>query len=250
MTPQQISYLHAHINDRPRTDVAKAAGVCLKTLYRFVREHGGELLYERSKRNKKWERIVRQHYHHMSGHEIERRFGITHGRANKIARSLGLKHSPELEQRIREDGNRNLRNTRTPESYMQAAKKRKARRRIDELRAWEGKEQLTKLRLKTMPHKSYQAKWHLIRHFNYFAVDGEPYILGYDEDTRRNAREQHYTEKYGLRFLQADEEQDKHLHLTNGQNTAWHTEIAERWHTGMECLSSTSTTCALTRKKR
>ena len=50
VTPQQRAYILAHLNDRPRTAVARAAGVSTATLYRIVRQAGGELLHERATR--------------------------------------------------------------------------------------------------------------------------------------------------------------------------------------------------------
>lgn len=41
VTPQQRAYILAHLNDRPRTAVARAAGVSTATLYRIVRQAGG-----------------------------------------------------------------------------------------------------------------------------------------------------------------------------------------------------------------
>ena len=41
ITQAQVDYVLAHINDRPRRKVAEAAGICMSTMYRIVREHGG-----------------------------------------------------------------------------------------------------------------------------------------------------------------------------------------------------------------
>ena len=91
LRPETREYIIAHINDRPRTAVARAAGVSISTVYNIARKVGAEMLVERTRRNPEWEAIVRKFYPTMAGHEIERDFGITFNRANKIAADLGLK---------------------------------------------------------------------------------------------------------------------------------------------------------------
>ena len=36
LTQEQMDYIKAHINDYPRKEVAKAAGVTLHTLYKYI----------------------------------------------------------------------------------------------------------------------------------------------------------------------------------------------------------------------
>lgn len=43
ITQQQVDYIRAHANDRPRVKVARDAGVSVSTLYRIVHEAGGEM---------------------------------------------------------------------------------------------------------------------------------------------------------------------------------------------------------------
>lgn len=103
ITPEQRQYILAHLNDRPRTEVARAAGVAMTTVYRIVRANKGTLDYGRSRRNPEWERIVREHYPTMAGHEIERKFGLTRNRANVIARRLGVSHTAETLARLQRE---------------------------------------------------------------------------------------------------------------------------------------------------
>lgn len=74
MTDEQRAYLLEHINDRPRTEVAKAVGLSVWTVWKFARENGGEMLYRHSD---SYMQIVIDNYRNMSGREIVRRFGIT-----------------------------------------------------------------------------------------------------------------------------------------------------------------------------
>ena len=41
LTKEQIDYIKVHINDYPRKKVAKAAGVTLHTLYKYITILGG-----------------------------------------------------------------------------------------------------------------------------------------------------------------------------------------------------------------
>ena len=62
-----------------------------------------------------------------------------------------------------------------------------------------GLEPLTRLHVKTMPYKAYKAKWHLCRRYGYMEAGGDPYVLLYDDQTRR-IDEGFYERKYKLRF--------------------------------------------------
>lgn len=204
LTEEQKAYIVAHINDRPRMAVAKAAGCHVSTVYGIVRKYGGDLRYDLSRRNSEWERIVRENYATMSGHEIERKFGMTVNRANKIARRLGLKHSAETEARLLRERILTLAKTRGNADIKARARKWVARRRLDEMRMWEGRPRLTRFRLRTINIKAYRAKWHLMKFYGYYACDGEPYTLLYDSGTRRRlgtrCDEAYYSSKYKLKF--------------------------------------------------
>ncbi len=90
ITQQQADYIRAHVNDRPRVKVARDAGVSLDTVYRIVREAGGEMRYEHTRRNPEHVEIVRRCYPVMTTREIADRYGINYGRINKIAAELGV----------------------------------------------------------------------------------------------------------------------------------------------------------------
>lgn len=207
ITEEQEAYIKAHINDRPRVDVARKAGISVNTLYVYVRLFGGEKRYELSTRDAEWERIVRENYPFMSGHEIERKFNITRNRANKIAHSLGLKHNDETIARLKRERVESATRARNASSEAKRKAKWKARRRLDEMRVWEGKPQKTRFRFRVMSQKAYKAKWCLCNKRGYIEST-DPYILLYDKHTKRtvsNMRycgtEKFYEEKYKLKFL-------------------------------------------------
>lgn len=219
LTPQQRAYILAHLNDRPRTAVARAAGCSVTSVYRLVRAHSGTMLYERAKRNPEWERIVREYYPTMAGHEIERRFGITPNRANIIARELGIRHTPETEARLQSETKERLRQARKNIDHEKRARRWKARRRLDQYRVWDGKPQQTAFRFSTMTKRANKCKHYLISTYGYIAVEDEPYTLLYDHTTRRRpldgckwGTERYYTEKYKLTFkeLKTDDTEEQH----------------------------------------
>lgn len=207
LTSAQRAYILAHLNDRPRMEVARKAGVSVATVYRLVRENGGEMLENRNRRNPEWVRIVREYYPTMAGHEIERRFGISPNRANKIAQDLGLKHAPETEARLQHEKAERLRTNRAKIDQKAKVAKWKARRRLDQFRVWQGIPQRTNFRFPSMTARAYKAKHYLMRTYGYLACEDEPYTLFYDSETKRrsydgrkNGTESYYAQKYHLKF--------------------------------------------------
>ena len=199
ITQAQVDYVLAHINDRPRVKVARDAGVSLDTLYRIVREAGGELRHDLSTKREGIEDTVRAYYPTMTAPEICARFGYSKTRVNMWARRLGVRHSAETEQRIKTESMARLAEARAQMDYKAAHDKWRRKRRYDELRVMSGLRPLTKFRMKAMQRKAYQAKWNLCRKWGYTTADGEPYTLYYDGTTRR-MDESYYTKKYGLKF--------------------------------------------------
>ena len=135
LTQQQVDYIRAHANDRPRTKVARDAGVSMCTLYRIVREAGGEMRHDLSRRNREHWEIVRRCYPVMTTREIADKYGILYGRVNKIARELGVRHSPEVRERMRAENAERVRASRSKIDFAASAAKRKRKRRYDELKA-------------------------------------------------------------------------------------------------------------------
>lgn len=210
LRPETREYIIAHINDRPRTAVARAAGVSISTVYNIARKVGAEMLVERTRRNPEWEAIVRKFYPTMAGHEIERDFGITFNRANKIAADLGLKHTPETEEKLRQEARKRIKDNLKKVDDKARIKKWKVRRRMDELRIMEGKPQRTKLKFRDTPKRTYKIKSHLVREYGYIKSPDDPYTLFYDVNTKRRivgpkstrkiGTEQYYENKYHLKF--------------------------------------------------
>lgn len=199
VTQWQRDYIVAHINDRPRTDVARAAGVSVHTVYRLVREHGGELRHELATRRPDAEDIVRRCYPVMATADISAKYGISHGTVNKIAAELGVTHGPEVLRRMGDERNARLAAAREATDREEAQRKRRITRRMDELRFLSGQPQRTRFRFKAMPVRIHKAKWHLCRKYGYMADGTDAYTLRYGGGTRR-VREAYYEGKYKLTF--------------------------------------------------
>lgn len=117
----------------------------------------------------------------------------------KFAKKLGLKHTDATIKRIKR---KQMENLRLAHSEVVNAKRKKTRARVqmmEEFRAISGKPQLTKIRMKQMPTNAYNARYHLVRKYGYFTYDGEPYVLGYDQNTKR-CNEEYFKKKYGFKF--------------------------------------------------
>lgn len=193
----------AHINDRPRVRVAEAAGICMSTVYRIMRENGGELRHDLSRRNSEHWEIVRRCYPAMTTREIADKYGILYGRVNKIARELGVRHSPEVRERMRAENAERVRASRSKIDFAASAAKRKRKRRYDELRIMSGLPQRTRFKFAKLTTQGRQTVWRMVKKRNYFQMDGEPRTLYYDGDTRRVYTEARLAKKYGLHFVAA-----------------------------------------------
>lgn len=207
ITDEQRAYIIAHINDRPRTKVARDAGVSLNTINRIAHEVGGVMLYEWTRRNPELERIVRENYATMSGGEIGHKYGMRKALVNEIARELGLKHNAETIERLKRENIERLKANCAKCDQKAKTSKWKRKRRTDELRYLSGQPQQTRFKFATITHRAYQAKWSLCKRYGYYQCEGEPYTLLYDEATHRlsERREAHYTDKFRLQFCQCEE---------------------------------------------
>ena len=203
ITQAQVDYVLAHINDRPRRKVAEAAGICMSTMYRIVREHGGELRYDLSTRHEGIEDTVRAYYPTMTAPEICARFGYSKTRVNTWAKRLGVRHTPETEQRIKTESMARLAEARAQMDYKAAHDKWKRKRRYDELRVMSGLPQRTRFKFAALSTQGRQTVWRMVRKHNYFQMDGEPRTLYYDGETRRVHTEARLAKKYGLHFVAA-----------------------------------------------
>lgn len=203
ITQAQVDYVLAHINDRPRRKVAEAAGLSITTVYLIVREHGGELRHDLSTKREGIEDTVRAYYPTMTAPEICARFGYSKTRVNMWARRLGVRHSAETEERIRQENMARLAEAKKHIDYKAMGERLKRKRRMDELRMLSGLPQRTRFKFAALSTQGRQTVWRMVRKHNYFQMDGEPRTLYYDGETRRVHTEARLAKKYGLHFVAA-----------------------------------------------
>lgn len=205
ITKEQENYIVAHINDRPRVAVMRKANVSIASFYRIVREHGGELDYSRSTRNKALEKFIIENFARMSTDEIMQKTGAPRKRINVIAKEHNLKHDPDVQARLDHAQRVNLDKARKKRNLSKQGEKRSMLFRMEELRVMSGQKQLTRLRISRMPVRHRQAAWHLRNKYNYIWDIDDPWNIYYDKETHRVRTEDLYRRKYKFNILPADE---------------------------------------------
>lgn len=205
-SPEGVAYALAHITERPLAQVARRAGLSLSTVYRLARQAGAPLDGGGYRKREGVERLIARLYPHKTASEIARETGMAKSTVNRWARLLGVRHSPETQERIaREQAARRAKSW-TAETVRKRVEATMRRRRMDELRVLSGQPQETRFRFRRMPHRCRKAIWYYVNRRGYFQVDGEPYSLYYDGQTRRTPLEGRAAARHGLRFLPADGE--------------------------------------------
>lgn len=199
LTKEQIDYIKVHINDYPRKEVAKAAGVTLHTLYKYITILGGTKLD--NKLNKETIRKISDMYKTMTAREISELLDIPISTILRQVSKFGLEHDEETKNRIRKERNKSLRNYWNKEKYASKGRKLHMQYKMDELRVLSGKPQETRLRMRKLSPKALNAKMYLRKFYNYFYSDGEPFVLCYDAETKRHPKEEYYTRKFGFKFV-------------------------------------------------
>lgn len=152
------------------------------------------------------------------GHTVKEIAEIT-GKSCRAIQAYGsrhfggmLGHSEAVRQRIRAVQNANLKLSFIPEVRTKCKAAVRELHRKERLRDKYGLPPKTKWRRAQMPQKAYQARYGLVRFYNYYYFDDDPYTLYYDKDTRRcqkshnryNTGEEYYVKKYGFRFKEGE----------------------------------------------
>lgn len=191
---ETIKYILDHINDRPRTLVAKNAGVSLSKMYNLVRKYGGNIDHSlcRPKENV-IQRMIEMFPTHTAP-ECAKALGISRSSAVRWSHRLGLVHNEETEQRIIRQRDLTLKKCRQNIDTEKRARTWKRRRKMDELRVLSGQEQKTKFRFKFLPRRLYLAMYYLSKQYGYSIIDSRRCEMMRPEDW---GEEKYYsTEKY------------------------------------------------------
>lgn len=128
-------------------------------------------------------------------------------------------HSAEARRRTKEAVYSNVRHCWTAEARRRQRKALQDLRSRERLRERWGIEPKTRWRRALMPKKARMARYLLTRRYDYFCFDDEPYTLWYDSKTRRcavsrnhrNTGEEYYTRKYGFKFKEAEEDEERKM---------------------------------------
>lgn len=198
LTKWQQDYIKEHINDFPRKEVARNAGVMVATLYKYIKKYGGVNKTIISEEQKK--EIIRL-YPTMSVKEIAETVGVSMSSVIWQANKNSLKHNDETQQRINKSKASSLRRYWNDEKYTTKGKKLHKMYKMEYFRVMSGIPQTTKLRLRKLSPKALNAKMYLRKKYNYFYSKGEPLVLCYDDETTRSKREEYYTDKFGFSFV-------------------------------------------------
>lgn len=197
ITNEQKAYIKEHINDYPRKEVAKKAGITMRSLYRYVRMYEGKKKEKYTKET--YERISRM-YETMTAREIFEETKIPISTVIGIASRLGLKHDNATQDRINRCRRASLDKYWTKEKYEESGRKRHRKYKMEEVRVMSGMRQETNLRIRKLSKTALSAKMYLHKTYGYSYCEDEPLTLLWKDGMRRCKRESYYTEKFGFKF--------------------------------------------------
>lgn len=146
-------------------------------------------------------------YPEHSAKEIGEVLGINRNRINDYARKNGIRHTPEAWQRIKRCRVIDALRGHTKESYLKGAATRKRTYRSEMLRLLGGQRKETRITVSVLSQKCRRRMIMLCNQHNYFRdEDINEAVVYYDSETKRcPAAERYASEKYGIKFVEADE---------------------------------------------
>lgn len=154
----QLDYIKEHINDFPRKDVAKMAGVKVATLYKYIKMFGGEkkpLITDFQK-----DEIARL-YPKMSAKEISDKIGVSVSSVIWQAKKQNLSHNDETQRRINTNRASSLRRYWDKDKYIEKGRRQHRMHKTEQVRIMSGIPQATKLRIRKLSPKALNAKMYL-----------------------------------------------------------------------------------------
>ncbi len=208
LTKEQLEYIKEHPLEPPK-EMAKKFGCKANTIYRqqyrifgqgAIREMRAQL---REKRNQ----VIRDMWPTHSSSEIAEVLGVCMMTVASAANYMKLKHDDATIVRIEQ---KRLHNLRSPESRAKMIETLSRGVRVDRWRIANGMKPIRKRHYNMLPQRARRAKYRLTCNNNYFVDDslGDIYALYYDSQTERlsPAKEEYYHNRYGLNFVEADDE--------------------------------------------
>lgn len=200
---EKESVISLHRKGVSHAEIARRLCIGSVSVSRILR-NSGETLGTFAKSDPEIDRRVAELYPDHSQREIAELLGLGISRPGKIARRLGLTHSPETEERLKVKQMEKRMMAHTPEVWERAISKCRRKRRMEMRRLLGGEKQQTRYRLSIMPKKQRACLQRLARKFGYIYTLNS-YVVCYDEQTDRRLNmlydEDYYARKYGVRFM-------------------------------------------------
>lgn len=206
LSEPKLTYIKEHPTESPYA-MARKLGCSVQTIYvQLHRMFGNSFLEDKQAIRDHRKAVIKELYPTHSASEVAAILGITKGAVNGIARRIGVKHTEETMKRVMMDC---ISKMQVPDVQAGRIAKLKRTIRMEQFRILSGKQQLTKRKFKQANDKELSIKHYLIRKYNYFCDRsiGETLTLFFDSQTKRLPldREQYYSDKYHIKFVQADE---------------------------------------------
>lgn len=204
-----IDIIKAHINERPRYKLAQRMGVSVKFLYKIMHECDCKFEQKRliPQPDKKRDEQITILYPDHSVREIAVIVRCHPSTVGKAAKRLKLTHSEETIERLKKNSLANLKKAYEKATISKRVKSWQRTMQMEKFRVISCIPQQTRFKFADMPIKAYHAKYNLITKHGYFAFEGEPYTIGYDQNTHR-MNEEYYKNKYGFSFEEDEECQE------------------------------------------
>lgn len=197
--------------ERTVSDVARAIGVS----FRHYELHHSDLTQAEKAA------IIRERWKAgVPTREIAEELGIAATNVSSRAKRMGLPPRDALVRRLQSEAAKEM-HARCPNRFIKAAATRREIIAKERFRMLHGLPRQTKLILSDVPKKIRYALWNLVVKYRYFRDNRHPYTVFYDSETRRLPEtplrvkgyndmycEQYYAERYGIKFMNADEDGD------------------------------------------
>ena len=149
------------------------------------------MVYRKSLARKALDEQIVKMYPTTPNWKIAKELGCSIGIVRRVVKAFRLQRSAENLKRVNE------------ETYRYIAERASRTRRMEEFRVKSGMPQQTKTKIRVLSNRVYHAMWYLRKYYNYF-YERDKAVLYYDSSTSRHPDEQHYTNKYGIKFEQAN----------------------------------------------
>lgn len=210
---ETINYILEHEQHMTRAALAKKCGVAISTIRnillaygRPLKTYGQRLMPPQLAADKNVLAKIRELWPMYSSTEIETMTGINKRRVTRWAKIMGLTHTVETEERIREKQSAAARVAIARLDHVAAGRKIKMMRALDMKRLLAGEPQKTKYKFNLHSYRINGTRYHLKHYYNYYQTEENSLVFYYDSQTRRAKREDYFARRYGIKFEEGEEE--------------------------------------------